>query len=390
MKTFWAIIKLHEDETAQDLLSAMFSKEEFNPQNAILIQDNVAILEIFFEEVPPKKIAESIGGYSDVRCGFGEVSEECLKKAGMLQEQVYPGKADGGIPPAEPTSGADEEPPHDEGSGAGGPEEDVPPTGPTEGEDEELSHNEDEGGGEDVPPEEPTGEDEEKTIILKGKPKKGSKPKRKAPAMIPQIQEILVTCTSYQQFTAKVIQWLGIPKRASYLKDVFEVAASVDKVKWPTIEKELGNRGYKNPFAVRNPTSVEVTKKLTELQIDCSFMALVDYVAKYKAYDFSSNIKQKVREILREMGIQEELLGLRQEITDVAIAAVMAESENVDMIQICTAAGCGKNEDDILDAKMNFSNFINNFLEKKGMDMMTAEEFIGRLRKAIFTGNSIW
>lgn len=364
MKTLWAIIKLHEDETAQELLSTIFSKEEFNPQNAILIQKNMAIVEVFFEETPPRKIAEAIGGYSDVRCGFGEVSEECLKKAGMSLEQVYPAKVDGDIPHVDPTGGVDEEPPHDAGDGASGPEEDVLPADPTAGADEKPQNHKGNKGG------------------------KGAK--RKAPDMIPQIHAIADTCTSYQQLAAKVIEWLGNQKRASYLKDVFEVAATVDKVSWTLIEEELRNRGYNNPFAVRNPTSVEVTRKLTELQIHCSFIALVEYVAKYKAYDFRSNIGKKVREILREMGIEEELLGLRQEITDVAIAAVMAEPEKVNMREICTAAGCGRDENDIMDARMNFSSFINEFLEKKGMEMMTAEEFIIKLREAIFTGSTIW
>jgi len=386
MKKFWAIIKLHEDETAQNLLTAMFSKEEFNSQNAIIIREKMAIVEAFFEENPPQKIAETIGGYRDVQCGFGEVSEECLNKAGMSKGQVYSEKKDGGLPPVAPAHQSFEESPSGENVDADDSAEDVPPPTDPKGK-EEVPHNE---GAEAVEPTNPTEEAERNNQKPQAKTGKVKGPKRKAPGMIPQIQEILVTCTSYQQFTAKVIQWLGIQKRASYLKDVFEVAATVEKVKWPLIEAELSKKGYNNPFAVRNPTSVEVTKKLTELQIDCSFIALVDYVVKYKDFDFRSNIEQKVREILREMGIQKELLGLRQEITDIAIAAVMAESENVDMIQICTAARCGKNEDDILDAKMNFSSFINEFLEKKGMEMMTAEEFIIKLREAIFAGSTIW
>lgn len=368
MKEFWAIIKLHEDETGQNLLSAMFSKEEFNSQNAILVEERMVIVEIFFEETPPQKIVEAIGGYRDVRCGFGEVSEECLKKAGMSLEQVYPGKADGGIPSVEPTDGADEEPLHDEdeGAGASGPEEDVPPTGTTGGANEK-----------------PHGSKGTKSA-------KGSKPKRKAPDTILEIDAIANTSTSYQQFITKVVEWLEVQKRTPYLRDVFELAANVEKVNWLPIEKELRNKGYNNPFAVRNPTSVEVTKKLAEKQIDCSFIALVEYVAKYKSYDFRSNIEEKVRKILREMGIEREYSALQREIADIAIVGVMAESENVDMIQICTAAGYGSDDEEILDAKMNFSSFVNEFLQEKGMTMMTAEAFINQLRVAVFTGKSMW
>ena len=170
--------------------------------------------------------------------------------------------------------------------------------------------------------------------------------------------------------------------------DLAETAANVEKIAWTPIEKELGKKGYNNPFAIRQRTSVDVTKKLTQMEIDCSFIALVEYMAKYKSFDFRSNIEPRVSGILSTMGIGKEIPEIQSQLTSVAIAAVMAEPDKVNLRDICIAAGY-ENEDDRLDVQMNFSSFVNKFLEEKGWEMMKAEEFIVKLRAAAYSGESV-
>lgn len=89
-------------------------------------------MEIFFEENPPQKIAEAIGGYREVQCGFGEVSAESLKKGGKSPEDFYPDGKNNGGDSSGVTAGGDEsrsttesEPPTDPINGAN---KEVPPT----------------------------------------------------------------------------------------------------------------------------------------------------------------------------------------------------------------------------------------------------------------------
>ena len=124
--------------------------------------------------------------------------------------------------------------------------------------------------------------------------------------------------------------------------------------------------------------------------IDCSFIALVEYITQYKTYRFNFNIEANVKQILVQMGIENEASELQSEITKIAISAVMVDAEYANMKEICAAAGYGEDEDTILDVKMNFSNFINKFLQKQGKEMTTAEKFIGRLREAVYNGISIY
>ena len=393
-----------------------FPKRSLTPHNAILIEDKMAFVEAFFEETPPQKIAETIGGYHNIRCGFGEVSEECLKKGEKSLEQVYNKKSDENDATTETAnqvavdSYEEEEKPSTEAVAedngevvsteaiteqheesipaevvAEESEESVPSEVVADNEEENVSAEvvaEDNG----ESPTEPVEEAGEEIPSAVPAVKSGRSKPRKAPDHIQKIDDIAEECVSFEQFTCKVAKWLEVGQHESYVADLFKVAAGIEKLSWTPIEKELAKKGYSNPFAMRQRTSSKVTQKLTKENIDCSFMALVEYVTKYKNYDFCPNIEAKVKQILVEMGIEDEAPELQSEITKIAISAVMVEAEHANMKDICTAAGYGEDEDAILDVKMNFSNFINKFLQRQGKEMTTADVFVSKLREAVCNG----
>lgn len=395
MGKIWAVINLGPDETAQNLLSAFFSKNEFNSKNTILIEERTVFMEIFFEEISPQSIAEAIGGYREIQFGFGEVSNDLLKKGGRYLEQTLPeNKGEDFSLNQRTEEDVGEDVPSAELEEEAG--EDVPAAEPEEEASEDVSTTESaEVVGEDVPvtepkEEEPVSSDEGKDASSGELQVSKRKKSRKAPEAITQIDEIARRCTTYKQFAGAVAKWLELGKRESYFVDLAETAANVEKIAWTPIEDELRRKGYNNPFSVRNTTSGKVTQKLAEKQIDCSFIALVEYVVKYKNFDFRANIEAQVKQILAEMGIEKEAPELQKEITNVAITSVMVESDRANIRDICIAAGYGLDEDAYWDAKMNFSKFVNDFLQEKGMEIMSANDFIGKLREAVYTGTSIW
>ena len=74
MTSFWAKIRIREDETAQKLLQTFF--KEFNPQSVIQVKDGNVFVKIFFDKNPPVEIAEAIGGYKDIEFCYGEIPNE--------------------------------------------------------------------------------------------------------------------------------------------------------------------------------------------------------------------------------------------------------------------------------------------------------------------------
>ena len=418
MNKLWAIIDLCENETAQNILSALFSKEDFNSQNAILIEEQIVFVEVFFEGIPPQNIVEAIGGYSRIRCGYGEVSKEVLKRGGKLTEQVSYTEEQGTKLNSDSTKqksdnleegevsvtvekeNVKEEAKNLETEGEKSSEEKITP----EPEQIEISE------GNEVPTQQESVGDEadkiseQQEVERNGanenpaqpkeeksapKPKKDRK-SREVPERIEVIDEIACKATSFENFVEEVSKWLELGKWGAFFKSLVETATVLEKVSWKTLEE---NTAFQLDTKFKHgqiQLTVCASKKFKKNGQDATILVLIKYMMKYKEFDFCINIEKKVKDILNEMGLEKEPTQIKKMVLDVANTAVRNEFINRTLIELCIFAGHGADEKEACDTRMIFSNFINGFFEKNNMEMMPAEVFIKKLREAIYTGARIW
>lgn len=369
---FWAQIRLSEGETPQQILVAFF--KEFKPGSAIQIQEKNISIEVDFDEnSPPEQIPQAIGGYANIQFSFGKLSENF----GQAEKDTPACGVQGEVPVTQ-VSDVQEGVPAEQVSDV---QEEVPVHVALVSEvQEEAPVAQVSDVQEEVPVVQVSDVQEEEA------PKTDAKKVRKAPDKISEIDTIAEKCISYMAFAEAVANWLELTgKRKAHFVDLAEVAATVKEVKWMTIETELIKKGYHKPIAARQQTSRLVTQKLTAMNINCSLIALIEYVAKFNNVNF---ISERVKKILTEMGIEKQSGKNQKMILEVAeLAANRRDSEN--QMEDIYGVIADRYKEDVDVVHMIFSNFVRRFYGDKGIRTMTVIEFITKFKESVKTGETV-
>lgn len=369
----WAKVKFDSKEDLSNLLKKFFS--EFNPESKICVKGDEAELEIVFDK-PSMEIVKAI---SD--CNIIE-----FKYAKALDES---------------------------------------------GENEEASETIENENKEKVS--EVITKKEKKEEVLKSTNQKKKKETLKQTETvtkitekveIPELAEIAKNSSSYEDFVKAVLEWLDFGGKTDMLAKIIKASEQIDTICWKNIKSKLTSKGISYAQNEDIGIASKFKKRFKDCEEPITPIPFIKALIAYKSFDFGDKeiieneepaeataeitketrpeitaekscldeifdsvnkndfTEEKVMYILDSMGIEELDFVKQDMICSITNAAVRTREDgmNIDFIMENTDIS----PDKWMEARMAFSEFINDFVKKHNYDKkVKLLDFLIELRKAV-------
>ena len=379
MNKFLAKVRLKEEENAAYLIKAFF--QNFNPESSLILKGNEVKMEVFFEK-PPNELVQAI-----VHCEVVELN--CGK---WLKEHEDNKNIN---------SKVDSDFKHQTSA-------------------EEISN-------------------ETKLTEVQEKPEERRNEQNDSPH-IPELEAIAQRATSFDNFVTLVAQWIQMEKRQDFFKNMVIASTEVDVVTWKNIENVLNRkkivfkqydklfssnkisekmkkysitlipfldilRKYKDyPFSQEKETSVEENvgqtvyqapiQNLEEKNSDESIISkprikmecmpeIQEFEETLASIDKTKAISERIRYVLKAMGLNKLPVDHQRQIIEVASVAVKSDEMNLESIFSAYGGEYGE-------TRMEFSKFINDYVKKYGgNEKVKISTFLSELQKVIMLENEL-
>lgn len=394
MNKLWAKVKFKQEKNAEHLIRAFF--QEFNPESSIVVRGIEAKLEIVFRE-PPIAIIDAINHCEIIELNYGKNLKEYEE---------------------------------DDDENANGKEENDTEQEVAKSENSELTEQ----------PKKKRGRTSTKKVENTKEVKN-----EQTVINIPELKEIAEKATSFEHFAELVAEWLEMDKRKELFTNLVIVSAEVDKITWKEIEKALkcknvlytewdkiwsgqqvskklkkysvtlftflnATRQYKeysfkkaDEHFINENSNIQATKKTipnaeekTEessnsdiykprVKMEC-MPEIKDFEETLASVDKTQPVEERVRYVLRAMGLNKLNAKEQKQITEIASTAVRKGRMAFDIIFVGTNIPI----ENTMEARMTFSKFVNDFVQKyesdKKVKLLT---FLSELQKIIMFESEI-
>lgn len=256
MNRFLAKVRLKEEETAAYLIEAFF--QNFNPESSIVLKEDEVKIEVFFES-PPDELIEAIEQCEVIELYCGKFLEE-----------------------------------HEDN--------------------ENVKLKSDD----DLKPQASAGEilNETKLPEVQEKPEKRRSEPNDFPH-IPELEAIAQKATSFDNFVTLVAQWIQIGKRQDFFKNMVIASTEVDVVTWKNIENVLNRKKIVFKQYDKLFSSNKISEKMKKYSI--TLIPFLDILRKYKDYPFNQEKETSVGENVSQAVNQAPIQNLEEKISDESI-----------------------------------------------------------------------
>ncbi len=404
MSKLWAKVKFKQEKNAEHLIRAFF--QEFNPESSIVVRGREAKLEIVFRE-PPIAIIEAIKHCEVIELNYGK----------NLKEYAEDENANGKEENSEQT------------------EHEVTKSENSELAEQKVAKNENFKLAEQ--PKKKRGRPSTKKVETTKEVKT-----EQTVINIPELEEIAKKATSFEHFAELVAEWLEMDKRKKLFTNLVIVSAEVDKITWKELDKALkcknvfytqwdkvcfgqqvseklkkypatllaflkATRLYKEysfkkadeHFIRENSNVQEVKKKVPNVEekseepISSDVSKLMECMPEIKDFeetlasvDKTQPVEERVRYVLRAMGLDNLNEKEQNQIVEIASTAVKKEKITFDIIFV----EANLPVEQTMEVRMKFSKFVNDFVQKyesgKKVKLLT---FLSELQKIIMLEGEI-
>ena len=252
------------------------------------------------------------------------------------------------------------------------------------------------------------------TKVVKKKPKL---------ANVPELEKIAENATSFEHFVKLVVEWLNLNKRQDFFENLAIASAEVDKISWKELETRLKSKGVTYADWDKIYVSKQISERLKEYSV--TILPFLNAIRQYKEYSFGkvethseeeisteqateeipqdveekaedSNgnitpkprvkmecmpeirkfeetlasvdktqpVEDRVRYVLNAMGLKQMSVQEQKQIVEIASTALRKEKIDFDVIFVEANIPMDK----ILEARMIFSKFVNDFVQKYERD----------------------
>ena len=256
MNRFLAKVRLKEEETVAYLIEAFF--QNFNPESSIVLKEDEVKIEVFFES-PPDELIEAIEQCEVIELYCGKFLEE-----------------------------------HEDN--------------------ENVKLKSDD----DLKPQASAGEilNETKLPEVQEKPEKRRSEPNDFPH-IPELEAIAQKATSFDNFVTLVAQWIQIGKRQDFFKNMVIASTEVDVVTWKNIENVLNRKKIVFKQYDKLFSSNKISEKMKKYSI--TLIPFLDILRKYKDYPFNQEKETSVGENVSQAVNQAPIQNLEEKISDESI-----------------------------------------------------------------------
>ena len=402
MSKLWAKVKFKQEKNAEHLIRAFF--QEFNPESSIVVRGREAKLEIVFRE-PPIAIIEAIKHCEVIELNYGKNLKE------YSEDENANGKEENDTEQEVAKSENSEQ-----------TEQEV-----TKSENSELAEQ----------PKKKRGRPSTKKVETTKEVKT-----EQTVINIPELEEIAKKATSFEHFAELVAEWLEMDKRKKLFTNLVIVSAEVDKITWKELDKALkcknvfytqwdkvcfgqqvseklkkypatllaflkATRLYKEysfkkadeHFLRENSNVQEVKKKVPNVEeksegpISSDVSKLMECMPEIKDFeetlasvDKTQPVEERVRYVLRAMGLDNLNEKEQNQIVEIASTAVKKEKITFDIIFV----EANLPVEQTMEVRMKFSKFVNDFVQKyesgKKVKLLT---FLSELQKIVMLEDEI-
>lgn len=404
MSKLWAKVKFKQEKNAEHLIRAFF--QEFNPESSIVVRGREAKLEIVFRE-PPIAIIEAIKHCEVIELNYGK----------NLKEYAEDENANGKEENSEQT------------------EQEVTKSENSELAEQKVAKNENFKLAEQ--PKKKRGRPSTKKVETTKEVKT-----EQTVINIPELEEIAKKAISFEHFAELVAEWLEMDKRKKLFTNLVIVSAEVDKITWKELDKALkcknvfytqwdkvcfgqqvseklkkypatllaflkATRLYKeysfkkaDEHFIRENSNVQEAKKTvpnveekSEEPISSDVSKLMECMPEIKDFeetlasvDKTQPVEERVRYVLRAMGLDNLNEKEQNQIVEIASTAVKKEKITFDIIFV----EANLPVEQTMEVRMKFSKFVNDFVQKyesgKKVKLLT---FLSELQKIIMLEGEI-
>lgn len=358
---FWAKVRLTGEKNAEYLIRAFF--QNFNPASSIVIKDNEAKLEIYFNE-PSMEIIEAMHNCQVLEFYYGrnlaEYKEDEQVKSDEDSEQFEQLKI--GDESFEYTEQANLECEISEQNEQKSAEDKSPKQAKQKSVKDENSN--------------------QTKHVEKSKRRKGKSSNKKETVKevmqkpelmhIPKLNELVQQANSFDHFVKLVAEWLEMDKRQKFFEDLVLAATEIDKISWKELEKTLKDNGVVYSDWDRLWSSQQVSAKLKDYSV--TMLPFLNIIRNYKVYflikkavgnvDKTKPIEGRVRCVLNVMGLYQQPVNEQKQIFEIANIAVRKRKMDLDTIFMEAKIPT----EETMAARMTFSKFVNDFIKRCGSE----------------------
>ena len=389
---FRAKVKISSEKKAEDLLKAFF--EEFNRKSSINVGETEATVEIDFTE-PPKRIIDAICKYDVIEFEYNnsdQTSEDSFEVV-KDEEEICTS-----IPAS--TEETLEKEDHSKENELDASEKNSSDT-TDEIEVTEISevNNEEEPKDDNIEVPNQVVESHNPEVNAKEVTKKSKTSKHVIKYdnyNIPELDELANKSSSYQNFVNAVTEWLELKNKDEFFKCVIDAAEDANKVSWNEIEKVLKSKNIFYSSWDKIFCTKQVAARFENSDDKVTILKLIKAILEFRAFKFdtksntetastvkmqcmpsipsfeevlgrldkSKPVNDRILYVLSAMGLKDKDSHDQKAILKIATAAV--QSANLDFDSIFSKTDFS--EVDALDARMTFSEFINDFAKSYGSD----------------------
>ena len=417
MSKFWAKVNFKQEKNAEHLIRAFF--QEFNPESSIVVRGKEAKLEIVFRE-PPIAIIEAINHCEVIELNYGNNLKE------YAEDENANGKEENSEQEVTKSENSEQT------------EQEVTESGNSEQTEQEATKSENSKLTEQ--PKKKRGRPSTKKVETTKEVKN-----EQTVINIPELKEIAEKATSFEHFAELVAEWLEMDKRKELFTNLIIVSAEVDKITWKELEKALkcknvfytqwdkiwsgqqvseklkkysatlltflnATRQYKeysfkkaDELFIKENSNTQATKKTipnaeekTEeycdndiskprVKMEC-MPEIKDFEETLASVDKTQPVEERVRYVLRAMGLNKLNAKEQKQITEIASTAVRKGRMAFDIIFVEANIPI----EQTMEARMTFSKFVNDFVQKyesgKKVRILT---FLSELQKIIMFESEI-
>ena len=404
MSKLWAKVKFKQEKNAEHLIRAFF--QEFNPESSIVVRGREAKLEIVFRE-PPIAIIEAIKHCEVIELNYGKNLKEYAEDENANSKEENSEQTEHEVTKSENSELAEQK--------------------VAKNENFKLAEQ----------PKKKRGRPSTKKVETTKEVKT-----EQTVINIPELEEIAKKATSFEHFAELVAEWLEMDKRKKLFTNLVIVSAEVDKITWKELDKALkcknvfytqwdkvcfgqqvseklkkypatllaflkATRLYKEysfkkadeHFIRENSNVQEVKKKVPNVEekseepISSDVSKLMECMPEIKDFeetlasvDKTQPVEERVRYVLRAMGLDNLNEKEQNQIVEIASTAVKKEKITFDIIFV----EANLPVEQTMEVRMKFSKFVNDFVQKyesgKKVKLLT---FLSELQKIIMLEGEI-
>ena len=136
---------------------------------------------------------------------------------------------------------------------------------------------------------------------------------------IPELEAIAQKATSFDNFVTLVAQWIQMGKRQDFFKNMVIASTEVDMVAWKNIENVLNRKKIVFKQYDKVFSSNKISEKMKEYSI--TLIPFLDIIRKYKDYPFSQEKETSVEENVGQTVDQAPIQNLEEKNSDESIVS---------------------------------------------------------------------